>query len=59
VAAAGEHFVQLSAGGKLQNDVDPVLVPEITVHSEDVLLPVRCKQVLECEVRRQLVSKAI
>jgi hypothetical protein len=42
VAAAGEHFVQLSARGKLQNDVDPVLVPEIAVHSEDILLPVEC-----------------
>lgn len=39
VTSVGQLLVQLSSRGKFQNNVDSILVPKVTIHAKDVLLP--------------------
>jgi hypothetical protein len=38
ISILSEHFVQLAAGSKLQNDVNSLLVVEIAIHAENILV---------------------
>lgn len=44
VPFVSKHFVQLSAGGELKNDVDPRLIVKEPIHTQNVLVSAQLKR---------------
>lgn len=39
VASVGQLLIQLSSRGEFQNNIDSILIPKVTIHAKDILLP--------------------